>query len=304
MTRFMIRRFAPLAAIGFLVIGAALHPTRVEAQIVRQGATIAGSRAPLVSQANPPAVTAEEQQRREDALARTRVPGPPLRVEPGFVRQSPVLPETGAPRAPSSAQQGSPAMTGQANAAASGAFRYIRTQAQNPFPGQSKSTTNSPSVGTAASFIFETSNFDAAYSTNGGQTFNFLNPAQFGTIDGGFGGNQTVIYDQTRDIFAWSQQYNKSGSAPSSFGGFLLIFSTTPDFFQPCFFQFHAQGFGLGAGFWLSDPDVALSSNYIWYTANIYSTTNDSWQHNVTWRIPLDSIFEDLTSHTCNGRTC
>src|SRR5262245_5757220 len=132
MTRFTIRRFAPLAALGFLVIGAALHPTRVEAQIVRQGAgTIAGSRAPLVSQPNPPAVTAEEQQRREDALARTRVPGPPLRVEPGFVRQSPVLPETGAPRAPSSAQQGSPAMTGQANAAASAAFRYIRTQAQN-----------------------------------------------------------------------------------------------------------------------------------------------------------------------------
>jgi hypothetical protein len=291
-----------MTVMSFLVAFATLHPTSVEAQIgiMRQGATIAGTRAPLVGQANPPAVTAEEQQRREDALARTRLPGPPLRVEGGFVRQSPMLPETGAPRAPS-AQQGSPAA--QANPAASAAFRYIRTQAQNPFPGHSKSTTNSPSVGTAASFIFETSNFDAAYSTNGGQTFNFLNPDQFGPIDGGFGGNQTVIYDQTRDIFAWSQQYNKSGSAPNSFGGLLLILSTTPTFFGPCTFQFHPQGFGLGAGFWLSDPDVALSSNYIYYTANIYATTNDSWQHTVIWRIPLSSVVAALNDPNCGGVT-
>jgi hypothetical protein len=302
----MIRRFALMTVMSFPVALATLHPTRAEAQIgiVRQGATIAGTRAPLVSQANPPAVTAEEQRRREDALAGTRLPGPPLRVEPGFVRQSPVLPETGAPRAPS-AQQDSSAASAQANPPASAAFRYIRTQAQNPFfanPPHSKSTPNSPSVGTAASFIFETSNFDAAYSTNGGQTFNFLTPDQFGTIDGGFAGNQTVIYDQTRDIFAWSQQYAKSGSAPSSFGGFLLIFSTTPTFFQPCFFQFHAQGFGLGAGFWLGDPDVALSSNYVYYTANLYATTNDSWQYTVIWRIPLSTVLSAVQGN-CTGLT-
>src|SRR5262249_35907240 len=129
----MLQRLAATATIALPIVLAALQPASVHAQmsVVRQGVSIGGTRVPLATLPTPPSLTADEQRRREEALAQSRPSGPPLRVDPGFSRQSPVLPETGAPRAPS--EQGPSAAGPSPNPPASAAFRFFLTHAQTRF---------------------------------------------------------------------------------------------------------------------------------------------------------------------------
>ena len=76
-----------------------------------------------------------------------------------------------------------------------------------------------PSTAVNGRVVFYTTNNYAAYSSNGGATFNYLNPFDFfpadGTndpIDGGFGGDQYVFYERTRGLMLWLLQYRNNGT--------------------------------------------------------------------------------------------
>ncbi len=57
-----------------------------------------------------------------------------------------------------------------------------------------------------------TFNWDAVYSTDGGQTFKEIDPhTTFPPDDGGFGCDQVVQYDPTTRIFIWALQYHCAG---------------------------------------------------------------------------------------------
>src|SRR5215470_2924183 len=56
-----------------------------------------------------------------------------------------------------------------------------------------------------------------------------------------------------------------------------------------CVYEWNPGDFGLGSNLWLDYPHVALSSNFVWYSANVFNGGEDPrYQTTVIWRIPLD----------------
>lgn len=262
-----------------------------------QGVIGPGGRAPLTLQPEPPALTPEQEQLRDEAMKRANRPGPLLPEGPGGASAAPGAPSTeGRPGAPALKGEG-PARPQESPAAPEGlkepgapsTFRFFRTTAYGPY-----STGTSPiaetHAGNAGNVVFMTGNWFASYSTNGGATFSFVNPyTQFPSLDGGFCCDQTAIYDRTRDLMIWQLQYVYSAATMK--GSYRTAFaraSAVPSGGW-CYYDWSPQSFGLGAGLWLDYPHVALSNNFVWYTANVYNASG-SWQRTLIWRIPLSAV--------------
>ena len=198
-------------------------------------------------------------------------------------RESPEMPASPAPRAVPNAAPEAP-----------GDFTVFRTKQQAPFAGGSKSEVNEPSLGVSGSVVFVTSNWDAGVSTDGGQNFSFVNPYNtFPSLDGGFCCDQTAIYAASHDLFAWSLQYVKSGSLSTSTGGWRTAFASSANAAAGnwCYYTWHPDNFGLSAtGLWMDYPDVAISNGFVYYQVNIFTTTTNTWQRTVIWRIPLSQV--------------
>src|SRR6266852_5713657 len=272
-----------------------LAPVAVHAQSATAGqGLMQGAIAPSVTHQAPVAPTPDQQKRQQEWMTKRRPPGPPVPVEPGAVQRSPALPSTPAPNAPPPV--------------APGDFTVFRTQDQSPFYPGGKVAVNEPSVGTAGRVVFVSSNYDAGYSTNGGKTFNFVNPNNFlPSMDGGFCCDQTVIYDKVRDIFAWSLLYSKSGSTANDKGGWRTAFTHSSSVASGswCYLTWHPDNFGLATtGLWMDYPEVAISNGYIWYTTNVLTTSDDTHQNTLVWRISLDQLNISLDRLNTEPSTC
>jgi hypothetical protein len=291
------------------VMLAALSPEVGGAQstVTGQGSMGPGQVAPNGARIDDlPVLTPEQLRIREENLNRTHLPGPPLPVEPGGTRRSPAVPATGgSPGVPVPAfgdtPQGAAAAPrrpeAQDSPQAAGSFTYFRVKEQHPFYAGGNSEVLEPSVGTAGSVVFMSNNWAASYSTDGGNNFTFVNPySLFPSLDGGFCCDQTVIYDRTRDLFAWQLLYLYSAATQK--GSYRIAFAHSSAIASSswCSYDFNPQHFGLAAGLWLDYPEVALSNNFIYYTANVFNA-NDQWQTTVIWRIPLSAV------STCSGFT-
>jgi hypothetical protein len=69
-----------------------------------------------------------------------------------------------------------------------------------------------PSVADAGQIVMYTFNWDAVYSTDGGQSWTEIDPhTTFPADDGGFGCDQVVQYDPTTQVFIWVLQYHCNG---------------------------------------------------------------------------------------------
>ena len=279
-----------LARIGFALAFVGLWSATVHAQqsgTAQQGVGTT-QRVPFVGQAQPVAPTPEQQQARDEAMETFNIPGPPLPVEPSAQVAPPSVPATPGRTGPvAPAPGGAPAPLAGPND-----FKFFRTQAQTPFYNGGKSNINEPHVGTAGPVVFMTSNWDAAFSTDGGQTFTFVNPySEFGTIDGGFCCDQTVIFDPSRNLMIWQLQYVYSATTQQN--TYVIAWANPSSVASGgwCSTRFTPGSFGLAAGLQLDYPHVALSNNYVWFTANVYDHSNPAnWQTTVIWNIPLDQM--------------
>src|SRR5262245_17719792 len=191
-----IRSLLAIATTGSAIILAALQSSTVahaQSAPAQQGAGTT-QRVPFVGQAQPVAPTAEQQRARDEAMQKFNIPGPPLPVDPSAQVAPPSVPATSGKTGPAA-----PGPGGELQGApppAPNNFTFFRTDSQSPFYSGGKSFINEPHVGTAGPVVFMSSNWDAAYSTDGGQTFTFVNPyTEFGSIDAGFCCDQTVIFD-------------------------------------------------------------------------------------------------------------
>jgi FG-GAP-like repeat len=283
--------FKVIASVGFAAILAALCPLSAHAQnaTAGQGVMGAGQHAPFVTQQQPPVLTPEQQRARDQAMKNSNLPGPPLPVEPGARVTPPSVPSTGGHGGPPpGAAAASPA------AGSAGTYTVFRQTAQSPY-STGTSVIDEPHAGTEGKIVFTTGNWFASYSNNYGASFSFVNPYTFGSsLDAGFCCDQTVIYDHTRDLMIWQLQYIYSSSTQK--GSYRTAFARSASVPSTgwCYYDWSPQSFGLAAGLWLDYPHVALSNNYVWYTANVYNASSQ-WQTTVIWRIPLDPTL------TCSG---
>jgi hypothetical protein len=170
-----------------------------------------------------------------------------------------------------------------------------------PWPAAGKgffSTVNEPSVANSGKFVFETGNWYGSFSTNDGTSFITNHPSAnpfttFPASDGGFCCDQTAIYDPSRDLLFWLLMYVNDASrnrlrlaitSPRSIpaGG-------VPTWF---FYDFTSDGIsGIPAGDWFDFPDMALGTNYLYVTSNMFGIANPQpFKRTLIMRLPLDAL--------------
>jgi len=287
---FARRRFELIIAGAALAsIFAGLPISTVEAQSGKVGhGQVAGERIPFKAQRELPQLTPEQKRLREEMRNQTHLPGPPLPEAPRSHRKA----------APTAAGGDPPPAAAPTEVLPPGnTFTFFLSTAQDPYPGSTTDLIAEPQAATNGPVVFYTGNWFASFSTDGGASFTFVNPyTQFAPLDGGFCCDQTVIYDPTRDLMIWQLQYAQSPSTNK--GSYRTAFA--PPASVPsagwCVYEWNPGSFGLGKGLWLDFPHVALSSNFVWYSANIFQI-NGPFQQSVIWRIKLD---EAATCATLN----
>jgi hypothetical protein len=280
----------PRRRFGLIIAGAALASifaglpiSTVEAQSgsVGHGQKF-GQRIPLKAHRELPQLTPEQKRLQEEFSRRPVLRGPP---------------ETYAPAKQTPAAADPPPTAAQTNITENGSTTFTTFLSTFLQPGAghriSHSGTAEPQAATNGGTVFYTANWLAAFSTDGGATFMFVSPyTQFEPLDGGFCCDQTVIYEPTRDLIIWQLQYGFSRETGKNSYRTAFANPASVESAGWCVYEWNPGDFGFGRGFELDRPHVALSSNFVWYTANMFVQGPEgqaTFERTVMWRIALDS---------------
>lgn len=149
-----------------------------------------------------------------------------------------------------------------------------------------QSTVNEPDTANSGKFIVQTSNWDIAYTTNGGanpSTWQYQNPY---SLSSGFCCDQTVTYIPSRDRFVYEGLTLGSGSTQ----GITIATAASKTPTAWCTYHFDASSFGGTAGDLLDYPKIAYSNSNIYLTWNHYNAAGNSWIDTGLARLPIDAL--------------
>ena len=149
-----------------------------------------------------------------------------------------------------------------------------------------QSAINEPDTANAGKFVMQTSNWDIAFTNDGGANtpiWRYQNPY---TLLTAFCCDQTVLYMPSRDRFVYEGLTLGTGSQV----GFTLATTalTTPTAW--CVYHFNAASFGGTAGQVLDYPKIAFANNNIYVTWNRYNAAGNTWMDTGLARFPIDSL--------------
>jgi hypothetical protein len=128
-----------------------------------------------------------------------------------------------------------------------------------------------PSGDNAGRLRFQSGNWYAARSIDGGKTWTYVNP--FTIFGGGFCCDQVVVYDPGRNVWFWLLQY-----------GDHLALANSTNLVNWCFYNWTPASFGFSGE--LDYNDIALTTNYIYIVSNIFPATGG--QGSNVARLPID----------------
>ncbi len=257
-----------LAVLGIVLIawGNQSPPSPTSLAVAAQTAAIEAHLGPfpLALSAEPPKLLPEVQQRLEIALSRTHLPGPVVPVDPSarVSNALPTLPETIALAPGVAASYYAPMAPGD--------FKFFRNADLGAgAPSGYTSVVNEPSVGVKGNVVFYSGNWYAARSTDGGQTFSFVNPlTTFPSVNGGFCCDQIVLYDPSRDVLFWLLQYIQDGNT----GTQRIAVDKGMDGVFECYYDFTPQDVGFPNQRWFDFPNLTLSNNFLYHTSNVFTS--------------------------------
>lgn len=161
---------------------------------------------------------------------------------------------------------------------------------------QNKDYVNEPAAGTNGDFVFYTGNWYAARSTNGGNTFTWVNPWQGMPT---FCCDQDVIYDPTRDIFIWYRQ-----GLPNANGVNIFRLGISNDNGANWFFYdfMPTDVDSSWTNQWWDYPQLALTKDYLYISSNMFDNTNNCNGDNCFTRaVLLELPLNGLRDHTNFG---
>jgi len=158
-------------------------------------------------------------------------------------------------------------------------------------PSNYTSVVNEPSAGNNGDLVFYSGNWYASLSTDGGNTFSFVNPyTTFPQANNGFCCDQDVIYDSSRDLMLWLLQYVQDGNSNTH----RIAVARGPANLANgnwYYYDFNPQMIGLPDDRWFDYPHLALSNNYLIHAANVYTTGDDpTWTNTVLMMMPLNGL--------------
>jgi Viral BACON domain len=153
-----------------------------------------------------------------------------------------------------------------------------------------RSTVQEPSVVNLDSAVFYTGNWYAAKSSNGGNTFTYVNPYTFfPSVNGGFCCDQVTAYAPTQDMAIWGLQYIKD-STSGTLRVARAVGSAGVANDNWVYYDFTPQMVGFTSGNWFDFPSMTVGSNYLYVTSNVFSTSNDNFAGSVVMRLPLANL--------------
>src|SRR6202158_3890546 len=152
---------------------------------------------------------------------------------------------------------------------ANNTFTVFKTSLINS--GGSQSTVNEPSVANSGLKVVETSNWNIAYSNNGGApTITWANQNPY-AISPGYCCDTQVLYDKERDVFILMLlDYNGEGASTNG-----LTISVSKSLFPStgpawCTYKFTGASFGEGSTDTLDFAKIAISNSNLYLTWHDY----------------------------------
>ena len=149
------------------------------------------------------------------------------------------------------------------------------------------SSVNEPTAAARGQEILVTANWYAAFSNNGGASFQYLDPGQFPSVSGGFCCDQLALYDANHDLMVWFLQYIKD-SAGNTIRIAVAHGNNIPSR-SWSLYDFTPQDVGL-SGVWFDYPAMAISNQFLYVTVNAFSVSGDTFQQAVVLRLPLADL--------------
>ena len=156
--------------------------------------------------------------------------------------------------------------------------------------GCGESTVNEPSAANSGARVVETSNWNIAYTLNGGAGTPVWKNQNPYALSPGYCCDTQVVYDKARDVFILLL-LDYAGEGASTNGLTLSISrglfpSTGPAW---CTYKFTGGNFGEGSTDTLDFAKIALSNNDLFLTWNDYPP-NSGWVASGLARLPLDAL--------------
>ena len=170
-------------------------------------------------------------------------------------------------------------------------FRYFINQPVQP-TGAIRSTVGEPSASLSRDTALYTANWYAALSPDSGMSWTYINPAtNFPNSDGGFCCDQRTIYVPSHDITIWLLQYVYSAATRQ--GRMRIAVANGRDGVRNNQWQnwwdFVPRSFGRPSREWMDFPDIAVSRNNLYVSANVFNAANQN-RDAVVWRMNLSAL--------------
>lgn len=175
---------------------------------------------------------------------------------------------------------------------APGTFNLIRRTLLSPI--SMNSTIAEPSLAGQGRAILETYNTYAAISSDNGQTRSYIDPDNTFPLtpiefSNGVCCDQRVAQDPTRDLVFWYMQYRQTVGGVN--GVRLAMAQGSSDLATNTwtYWNFVPASFGL-TGVWIDFPHLQVSANFLYFTSNLFRTSDNSFYGSVIVRVSLDEL--------------
>src|SRR5439155_9748549 len=196
----------------------------------------------------------------------------------GALAEAPRAPETDAPPFVSAPED-------------AGTFTFFKaTNLGGALPSGNTSFIGEPCVANSGADIFMTGNWYAAVSSDDGRSFAYVSPfTMFPSVNRGFCCDQRVAYDSAHDLFIWTLMYIEDGNT-NTLRIALARGKAGVEAGQWYYYDFNPQQVGMPPGFGFDYPQLALGTNSLYATANIFATGDGPFSSSVVLRIPLAAL--------------
>jgi len=237
------------------------------------------ARGPVLSR--PPELRREEALRLEQACSRTHLPTPEA-IDSG------VAPESIVPHSPLTTAG---VQVSERAATADALVFFKNTPLALDATQGSTSTVGEPTLGALGHTAFYAGNWYACVSADAGATFSYIDPRlTFPSANAGFCCDQIAYYEPTRGLLFWTLLYSDDGNTNTIRTAFATseaeVLGNTWRYVD-----WHPSNFGFAAtGFWLDFPDIAVSNNSLYLTANVFAIGGQESSTGVIARIPLTPL--------------
>lgn len=165
------------------------------------------------------------------------------------------------------------------------------TAFQATVPAGNRSNVMENSVGALGKYVFQTGNWFAARSVDGGLTFSYVNPFSGWTAPSAFCCDQLSLADESRNIIIWLRQgiaYTNPSNGNYE-NEFKLGISSNGG---ASFLTYSFKPTGTNSTWtnqWWDYPEMQVAGKYLYITYNMFNKAG-SWTRSVVLRFPLDSL--------------